>query len=247
MQLEARSIGRQSIPADARVVLSSQQLVGAEFRDRRLVQFPSDGCRFERCDFGGSEIESVSFGAGRQVSVYVGCNFDGAKLRMGPAGYARFVDCSFEKTTIEAWFCLVVEVIDCWFSGRLKKVVFNGAVPMDKQLVSGRGQSRFKGKDMLMATLIDVGFRTGIDLSRQRLPEGDEYTYFPDALSAVRRARLTFNAWEDPGAKSAARGVLAIMEEDVAAGQRQLLMRVNDYPRGDRTAIRKLLDAAETC
>lgn len=245
VQFEARSAGHQRVSADARVALSSQDLVGADFRDRRLMQFSSDGCRFERCDFEGAVIESASFGAGRRVSEYVGCNFDGAKLRMGPAGYAQFVDCSFEKTTIEGWFCFAVEVIDCRFSGRLKKVVFNGTVPSDKQSVSDRARNRFEGNDFSSATLVDVGFRTGIDLSKQSLPEGGAYTYLPDAVSAVRRARLAFNTWEDPGVKSATRGVLAVMEEDVSAGQRQLLMRVDDYPRSDRAAIRKLLDAAE--
>lgn len=246
VQFEARSVGHQRISADARVVLSGRRLVGADFRNRRLVQFSSDGCRFERCDFGGTVIESASFGAGRQVSEYVGCNFDGAKLRMGPGGYARFVNCSFEKATIEAWFCFAVEVIDCQFSGRLKKVVFNGTVPEQDRADAGRVVNQFDGNDFSRATLIDVGFRTGIDLSKQRLPEGDAYTYLPDALSAVRRARAAFNAWDDPGLKSAARGVLTVMEEDVAAGQQQLLIRVDDYPRRDRSAIRLLMEAAES-
>lgn len=210
-----------------------------------MAQFSSDGCRFERCDFEGAVIESASFGAGRQVSEYVGCSFDGAKLRMGPGGYAKFVDCSFDETAIEAWFCFAVEVVDCRFSGRLKKVVFNGTVPADKQAIVDRVVNQFERNDFTRATLTDVGFRTGIDLSKQRLPGGGGYDYFPDAVSAVRSARLAFDAWDDLGAKAAARGVLTVMEEDVAAGQRQLLMRVDDYPRSDRAAIRNVLNAAK--
>lgn len=45
---------------------------------------------------------------------------------------------------------------------------------------------------------MDVAFRTGIDLTKQRLPAGDEYVYLEDAESAVRRARIAFNAWDDP-------------------------------------------------
>lgn len=244
-QFEVRSVGYQRIPADARVVLSTQHLVGSDFRGRHLMQFSSDGCRFERCDFKGAKIQSASFGAGRRVSEYIGCSFDGATLRMGPGGYARFVDCSFEKTAIDAWFCFAVELVGCRFSGRLKKAVFNGTVPAEKEVVVGRAVNQFEGNDFSRASLIDVGFRTGIDLSRQRLPEGAGYTYFPDAVVAVRNARLAFNAWDDPGMKVAARGVLTVMEKDVAAGQRQLLMRADNYPSRDRAAIRKLLDAAE--
>lgn len=244
VQFEAHSVGHQRISADARVVLSSRHLVGTDFRARRLAQFSSDGCRFEGCNFGGAVIESASFGAGRHVSEYVGCNFDGAKLRMGPGGYARFVDCSFEKTAIEHWFCFAVEVVGCRFSGRLKKVVFNGTVPLDKREIARRVVNQFEDNDFSRATLLDVGFRTGIDLSKQRLPEGADYTYLPDAVRAVRSARMAFNAWNDSKAKSAARGVLAVMEEDVAAGQQQLLVRVDDYPRSDRAAIQELLNAA---
>ncbi len=244
MDFEVRRVGRSRVSDEDRVVLSGQRLVGADFGDRRLEQFSAEGCRFEGCRFDGTVIESASFGAGRSVSEYVGCNFAGAKLRMGPGGYARFVDCSFENVVIEHWFCFAVEVVGCSFSGRLKKVVFNGSVPSDQQEVAGRRANQFEGNDFSRAKLVDVGFRTGIDLTKQRLPAGEEYTYLGEAATAVRRARAAFNAWDDPEWKKHARGVLAVMEEDAAAGQGQLLIRLDDYPRASRPAIRTLLAAA---
>ncbi len=229
---------------DDHIVLSGQRLVGADFRGRRLRQFSAEGCRFEGCRFDGAVIESASLGAGRRVSEYVGCSFHGAKLRMVPGGCARLVDCTFEETLIEGWFCFAVEVVDCVFTGRLKKVVFNGSVPPEKEDVVGRSSNQFEGNDFSRAALIDVGFRTGIDLTRQQLPAGNAYVYLDDAAKAVRRARIAFNSWEDPELKKRARGFLAVMEEDVAEGQRQLLVRVDDYPRAGRPAIRALLDAA---
>lgn len=189
-------------------------------------------------------IKSAGFGDGRQVSEYVGCNFDGAKLVMAPGGNARFVDGSFEKTTIQSWFCFAVELIDCRFTGRLKKVFFNGTVPTDRQLDFGRMRNRFEGNDFSQADLFDVGFRTGIDLSKQRLPDGDEYVYLPDAAAAIARARLACDAWTDPEDKDAANSLLDVMERDVARGQQQLLMRTEDFSRRDREAIRKMLEAA---
>jgi hypothetical protein len=35
--------------------------------------------------------------------------------------------------------------------------------------------------------LIDVSFRTGIDLSQQRLPSGPDYLYLPNAAETMRR------------------------------------------------------------
>ncbi len=244
MEFEARSVGYQRISAGDRVVLSSQHLVGADFQGAHIAQFSSDGCRFEECNFEGAVIDSASFGAGHQISEYVGCSFDGAKLRMGPGGYARFVDCSFNKTVIEHWFCFAVEIVDCRFSGRLKKVFFNGTVPLEDRIDVRRKSNQFEGNDFSKATLIDVAFRTGIDLSRQRLPKGDGYIYFSDAVGAARRARSAFDDWDDPRSRLAAQGVLALMEQDVAAGQQQLLIRVDDYPRGNRAAIQTMLNAA---
>lgn len=210
-----------------------------------MLQFSAEGARLERCAFDGAVIESASFGAGRMASEYVGCSFDGAKIRMGPGGYARFVDCVFGSAVIENWFCFAVEMVGCSFSGRLRKAVFNGTVPSEMRAEAGRSANQFEGNDFSRARLADVSFRTGIDLSRQSLPSGPEYTYLEDAGLAVRRARQEFNAWGDPEDKKRAGGVLRVMEEDVAAGQSQLLIRVEDYPRGSRSAIRALLAAAQ--
>lgn len=244
MDFDVRGVGRSRVSDEGRVVLSGQRLVGADFGGRRLEQFSAEGCRFEVCRFDGTVIESASFGAGRRVSEYVGCSFDGAKLRMGPGGYVRFVDCSFENVVIEHWFCFAVEVVGCTFSGQLKKVAFNGSVPSDKQEVAERQTNQFEGNDFSRAKLVDVGFRTGIDLTRQRLPAGDDYTYLGEAATAVRRTRIAYNAWDDPESKKHARGVLTVMEEDVAGGQGQLLIRIDDYPPASRPAIRTLLAAA---
>jgi hypothetical protein len=244
MDFSVRRVGRVKISDQARLLLTNQRLVSQDFRGLELLQFSAEGAHLERCVFDGSVIESASFGAGRATSEYVGCSFSGAKIHMGPGGYARFIDCAFENVTIDNWFCFAVELVGCTFSGRLRKVVFNGCVPPDKRDIAGRATNQFEGNDFSRAKLLDAAFRTGIDLSRQRLPSGPEYTYLADAASAVRRARIAFNALEDPEAKKRVRGVLTVMEEDVAAGQNQLLMRVDDYPRASRPAIQALLDAA---
>jgi hypothetical protein len=244
MDFSVRRVGRIQISGQDRVVLSNQQLVAQDFRGLDLLQFSAEGARLERCAFDGSVIESGSFGAGRATSEYVDCSFSDAKIHMGPGGYARFVDCTFENVAIDNWFCFAVELVGCTFSGQLRKAVFNGCVPPEKRDVAGRATNQFEGNDFSRVKLVDVAFRTGIDLSKQRLPSGQEYTFLADAPSAVRRARIAFNALDDQEAKKRVRGVLAVMEEDVAAGQGQLLIRVDDYPRASRSSIRQLLHAA---
>lgn len=245
MEFQVRRTGRRPISDDENVVLSGQRLVGADFGGRHLQQFSAEGSTFEGCRFDSAVIDFASFGAGRSVSEYVGCSFDGSKLRMGPGGYARFISCTFEDAVIEHWFCFGVELVDCTFSGKLKKVVFNGEVPRDKREVVNRRYNQFENNDFSRARLNDVSFRTGIVLTKQQLPTGDEYRFLQDAPAAVKQARVAFNAWNDPESKKRVRGILAVMEEDVAAGQLQLLVRVDDYPRNSRPAIRSLLDAAE--
>lgn len=243
MDFNVRRTGHIQISDQARVVLSNQQLAGEDFRGLKLLQFSAEGARLERCAFDGSVIESGSFGAGRVTSEYVDCSFSDAKIHMGPGGYARFVGCTFENVAIDNWYCFAVELVGCTFSGRLRKAVFNGCVPSEKRGVAGRAKNQFEGNDFSRAKLLDVAFRTGIDLSKQRLPSGPEYTYLADAPSAVRRARIAFNALTDPDVKKRVRGVLAVMEEDVAAGQDQLLIRIDDFPRASRSAIQELLHA----
>ena len=244
MEFSARRVGRIQIPDQSRVVLSNQQLIAQDFRGLQLLQFSAEGARLERCAFDGAVIQSGSFGAGRANSEYVDCTFTGARIRMGPGGYARFVNCNFENVAIDNWFCFAVELVGCTFSGRLRKAVFNGCVPPSKRDIAERATNQFEGNDFSRAALLDVAFRTGIDLSKQRLPSGPEYTFLADAPSAVRRARIAFNALDDLEAKKRVRGILAVMEEDVAAGQGQILIRVDDYPRASRPALRGLLRAA---
>jgi hypothetical protein len=244
MEFSVRQVGRNPVSDEGRVVLSGQRLVSEDFSGRRLKQFSAAGVRLERCRFDSAVIEYGCFGSGRVVSEYVGCTFDGAKIRMGPGGYARFVDCTFEGAVIENWFCFAVDLVRCTFSGRLRKAVFNGTAPSDDRDVPGRSaRNEIEGNDFSRAKLIDVAFRTGVDLTKQRLPSGPEYTYLEDAASVLRRARSAFTSWDDPRMKKEAGSLLKVLEDTVAAGQSQLLVRVNDFPRVARPAIQALLDA----
>ena len=116
------------------------------------------------------QIQSAAFGSGRETSEFVDCTFNGARMNMAPGGFARFVRRSFRDVNIQDWACFTVEMIDCTFTGRLDTAIFNGTVPEDKRGIIGRASNEFHGNDFSAMNLIDVAFRTGIDLTKQVLP-----------------------------------------------------------------------------
>ena len=90
----------------------------------------------------------------------------------------------------------------------------------------GRTSNEFRGNDFSGMDLIDVGFRTGIDLSLQRLPTGAQYVYLADAERALQRAREQVVAsgrvrlWGEHGDHMP---VVDIALKEVRNGQRQVL------------------------
>jgi hypothetical protein len=230
VDFKARSVGRADIHGDDSLSFDHEQLRGADFSGRKLVHFSSAGSRFEACRFDGTKLRSFSFGEGREVSEYIDCSFDGTRLTFAPAGYARFVRCTFLDADLRDWFCFAVELVDCTFTGRLRRAVFNGTVLEDDRSIVGRERNEFRGNDFSGTDLIDVAFRTGIDLSLQRLPSGPQYLYVPDAPTAVQRARAEVVQWDDLDRRRRAMILIGILEEDVAGGQRQLFLRRDDDP-----------------
>jgi len=229
LRFEAKSKGRIHIPADQSVVLDHARLYGADYSDRKLMQFASNGSRLECCHFNNMRIQSAAFGSGRETSEFIDCTFDGARMNMGPGGFARFVRCSFQNTDIRNWICFAVEMIDCRFSGRLCRAIFNGSVREDTRTMAGRAHNEFRGNDFSGMDLIDVSFRTGIDLTKQILPSGQDYLYLSDAISAVTEARSDIIGWKDLEMRRAAMVIIKGLEYNLGGGQKQLILRATNY------------------
>src|SRR6266498_1782103 len=197
MRFATRKLGKLNVPDDALVDIDHASLDGADFSGRKLVQFSAAGCRFTRCNFTNMTIESGAFGAGRDQSLYTDCQFDTSRIRFGPGGHARFVRCSFRDVDLREWFCFTVELVECSFTGVLRTVVFNGTVPVDERKSVGRTRNEFRSNDFSAAELVDVAFRTNIDLDAQRLPTDPHYLYVRDATESVALARQRVAAWPD--------------------------------------------------
>jgi hypothetical protein len=115
------------------------------------------------------KIEAGSFGAGEKESVYEDCSFDGSEI-YGQPGIAKFYRCSFRNIRLDGFFSLAASFIDCVFSGEIRGAVFYGSLPASN-LTYGQRQNEFFGNDFSDTLLVNVDFRDGIDLSKQRLPK----------------------------------------------------------------------------
>jgi len=244
MRVKAKVVGRMVIPEDQRIVLDHKQIHNADYSGRKLMQFCTIGCRLEKCRFENADIMDAQFGAGREVSEFVECNFDG--MRFSHCGcIARFVRCSFRNVNLREWMCSDVELIDCVFSGRLRTAIFGGTVLPQHRAFLGRERNEFHGNDFSAMALLDADFVKGIDLTQQRLPTGPEYLYVPDAVAAVARLQGGLVAW-NPNAEVARRARIAadMFARMVADGQQQLFLRLDSYCRGsddeDREADNKV-------
>jgi hypothetical protein len=229
MDFESRAVGRAQVRSDRVVRLNHEKLKEADFSGRELTQFGSIGSTLERCRFDGVRIEGGAFGAGRSTSQYIDCTFDGADIHFGAGGFARFVRCSFRDATVREWYCFTVELVECTFTGLLSHVIFNGAVPQDKRRVVRRKLNEFRGNDFSGAELINVAFRTGIDLDGQDLPSGSDYLYIADADAALQWARSEVAQWRDERLRRGAHGFLGTLLDELVGGQTQLLLRRSDF------------------
>jgi hypothetical protein len=178
---QAHSLGRMDLSGQ---VLNLDHVHEREttHSDLKLIAVSAAGSSFSRSSFTDLNVEDFHFGGVHERSHYIGCSFDRSVIRAVAPGSARFEQCSFLDVTLTEWFCFKVEFVDCRFTGTLKKVVFNGRddAPESKP-------NDFFGNDFSGATLIDVDFRRGIDLSKQSLPGGDDYLFINRAKPILRQ------------------------------------------------------------
>ena len=231
MKIKTKLVGRIEIPADKCVFLDHVKLRDEDYSNRKLVQFGTFGSHLEACHFNGIRLDNnayIQLGSGQEASEFVECSFDGARLH-GGGGFSRFVRCSFKNVDLRNWTCLRTEFIGCIFSGNLRKCAFNGTVPEADRAWVGRDRNEFYDNDFSAADLIEVDFRTGIDLTQQHLPSGVKYLYLINPLPAIEAARANVLGWTNFEHRRIALIMLKTMEEEVAQGQRQLFLRESDH------------------
>ena len=187
--------------------------VRVDFSRVRFHSFYAQDCRFLGCDFSEVVADGLPFASGG--STFVDCRFE--RARIADFGDVRMERCQFIDADLNGWFAQRADIVDCRFSGRLEKVVFFGRD-------SHGNRNEFRGNDFRNAELIDVGFRRGIDLRAQALPDGPEYLRLDRVERRRRKARRQVSRWRDEGERRLA---LAIIDGIAVPhhGQREILIR----------------------
>jgi hypothetical protein len=256
---DGRSAVVETAGGRRRLVIEDQQVEDVDYSDQRVDYLAVTAPRLRRCRFERLRLVEATLSGGGVVSEYVDCSFDGSRFAIVFPGSARFTRCTFRQVTINEWFGDQAELIDCVFTGKIKKTVFwgrpnssrklietqrtlreqQGLPPMtaEQEAVLLREANEFRGNDFSGATLHDVAFRGGIDLSAQRLPTGPDYLYLPDAASAIAHAVEAVTGWPDDDRKKLGLRLLDIFTSELKGGQQQLLL--------DRTTFRRHKDVID--
>jgi hypothetical protein len=242
VKYEAKVKTHIEVPHDRRVVLDHVQLTERDYSAHKFVQFCTIGCRLEKCRFTGTTITDAQLGSGLEMSDFIDCTFDGSRL-IGLGGRSRFVRCSFREIDGAHWIFNQAELIDCTFTGRLRKAIFSGTVPAQFRADVKRDRNEFYGNDFSGMDLVDVTFRAGIDLVRQRLPSGPDFLYLKNPRQIIDKAMAQAGAWPESKDRRTAFAILSGLSDEVNAGQQQLLLRRDSY-LGIKTLSRKGVEKA---
>jgi hypothetical protein len=220
------SLRGSHLPTDSRLEFNRADLVQQDLSERHIDSFIAVASRFTACKFDRLRVDDARFAGGIEVSEYIDCSFDGAILRAPIPGPARFVRCSFREVALREWYCRSTAFLDCVFTGVIRDSYFNGSHPESDG--GERIPHEFSGNDFQDAELINVAFRTGVDLSAQLLPNGDGYLVIPMASTAVGLARSTLREWPAIAREDGER-FLDALEFESSGGQVDLFLRRADY------------------
>jgi hypothetical protein len=223
--INVRSKGKVNMDPNDFLTIKNEKLKNADFSNKKLVRFCAVDSIFENCNFEKMRLECLSAGAGPGYSEYINCSFDGSKIKMFTPGHARFINCTFKKAILNDMFSFEADFINCVFSGKMKGIVINGSVPKEMRLALGREKNEIYGNDLSGVEMDDVGFRTGVDLSQQKLPDSDDYLYLPNPTIILNQAKeIIINEWSDSIMKTNCLLTIQTREETVAEGQKQLFL-----------------------
>lgn len=190
------------------VLLQRATIGDVDFSRATFDRLAPSGCTFVSCDFRKATLDrrlQPLFKA-RQRNTFRECRFDGADLGSIDPGASRFERCTFDGADLQGWNAVVAEFVDCQFAGRVSHVRFYGRPwgPSAAEIDPPRTANEFRGNDFRGAELVDVAFLMGIDISKQRWPEGDDYVRLDRIHQRLTRGRSEILRWKDLEARGEA-------------------------------------------
>ncbi len=230
--------------ADLRVLsIEHERKTGERFDDVRLTALTVVESSLSNCVFNRVRARSVCLGAGRTQSVFIDCLFDQCELVFGAVGNARLVRCRFESCSLENLFGTELEMLDCAFPDTtIRKAAFHGSMVPASSGSASRRNNEFDGNDFSATRFVDVDFRGGIDLTRQKLPNSDDLLYLPDtrvALELVKEICASISD-ADPQNRKHCRALAGVLDLYCKSNQRAQILQLGSWGEVGRELQRRL-------
>jgi fluoroquinolone resistance protein len=196
-----------------RITFRSTDLTGAAF-----IRPWFELSRFENTCFDDASLPEL----GEKGSVFEKCTFRNTSLRRSHVGYngSRFKDCRFEKTDFIQTGFIRPEFDDCCFDictfsgvdfraasfercefrGEVRGVWFHGEyqVPSVLEEFANPRPNRMSSVSFRNATLFDITFSDGCDLSSVTPPDDGRHALFDRWQERIRSVFERSRAWPDP-------------------------------------------------
>lgn len=183
------------------VLLQRATVADVDFARAAFDRLAPTGCTFVSCDFRRATLDKrlMPLFRAKERNVFRGCRFDGVDLRGVDPRASRFESCVFDGVDLSGWSTTTAEFVDCHFGGRTAHVRFYGRPwgPAAAELDPKRSVNDFHGNDFTGAELVDVTFVMGIDVGKQRWPEGKEYVRLDRIHQRLTRGRADILRWKD--------------------------------------------------
>lgn len=91
--------------------------------------------------------------------------------------------------------------------------------------------------------LVDTGFQSGVDLTRNQMPQGPGYLLVLDPVGQFQAARRIISQWSNRARRQSAESVMEFELQFVMEGQEHLLLRKEDlYTYNDPIAVDDLFE-----
>ncbi|WP_314906699.1 pentapeptide repeat-containing protein [Propionibacterium acidifaciens] len=199
------------------MMIVDRVLEGMDFSGLRIDYFSIRNSTFRNCDFRKIRIQAAVWGGGGPA-VFEDCVFDGARIVFNVDSRAVLHNCSFRGVVLSRWGFREIELVGCTFTGRLRDCIFNGRASYEPDAPA----NTILDNDFSRAEFITSEFRWGVDLTRQRLPEGLDVFYTPDAAATITAAQNRLDQITDTKLRKNIEIILRVLAKKPGFGQEQL-------------------------
>lgn len=231
-KLKVKVVSKGRIPPSHvnHFVIKGETRADERFEKVRWDAISISASELVRCFFGDLHARSANFGGGLSQSTYTDCIFEDCDFVFGVIGDARFSRCRFNRCRLSHIFGTKLEMIDCSFpETRIERAVFHGTSRATMSGETKRKRNEFTGNDFSTADLVDVGFRGGIDLTKQVLPTGRDYVFVADTAGASTVAQHIAELDSKSREGKRAQSIQKSLKFLCSSGQRQALLRLSGF------------------